>query len=98
MTKVLERLYRLDADNMERVLLYGKALLHTNQADKANQFFWERIREFPEQKILYRTLIDINRQRFNQAGLLEVLRLKNNQFYDDAKLLKENGRKPNARQ
>src|SRR5690625_5714568 len=68
---------------MEMVLLYGKALLHTNQADKASQFFWERIREFPEQKILYRTLIDINRQRFNQAGLLEVLRLKKKQFPDE---------------
>lgn len=98
MTEVLERLYQLDADNMERVLLYGKALLHTNQADKASQFFWERIREFPEQKILYRTLIDINRQRFNQAGLLEVLRLKKKQFPDDANLLKEYGRELTASQ
>lgn len=92
LTDVLEILYEADPSNMERAVLYGNALLQTNQADRANLFFMEKIREYPGQRTLYRALADMNRQRFNQSGLLEVLRLKKDQFPDDRGIAEEYGR------
>jgi len=87
----LEQLYLTDPDNMERAVLYGTALLNNNRADEANLFFQQKINEHPKERILYRTLIDINRQRHNQSGLLEVYSLKLDNFPDDKDLLEEYG-------
>lgn len=91
MAEVLGELYRIDSENIDRAVLYGKSLLNANQAQKANLFFQEKIKEYPKERALYRALIDINRQRFNQSGLLQVLNLKKNQFPDDLELQEEYG-------
>lgn len=91
LTETLEALYSADPENMERAVLYGKALLKNNQSDKANLFFQKMINEHPEERILYQALKEMNRQRFNQSGLLEVLRLEKEQFPNDQELLEEYG-------
>ncbi|NBC64792.1 MAG: tetratricopeptide repeat protein [Bacteroidetes bacterium] len=91
MANILEALYKVDPENMERAILYGKALLKNNQADKANLFFQKMMSEHPKERMLYQSLKEINRQRFNQSGLLEVLRMEKEQFPDDRKLLEEYG-------
>lgn len=91
LAEVLESLYKTDPENIERTILYGKSILNANQAQKANLFFQEKIKEFPKERALYRALIDINRQRFNQSGLLQVLSLKKDQFPDDLEILEEYG-------
>lgn len=91
MASILEQLYKKDPDNIERAVLYGKSLINSNQAQKANLFFREKIEQFPEERALYRVLIDINRQRFNQSGVLQVLKLKMNQFPDDLEIHEEYG-------
>lgn len=87
----LEKLYLADTSNMERAVLYGTSLLNNNRADEANLFFQQKLKEYPKERILYRTLIDINRQRHNQSGLLEVYKMKLDQFSEDKDLLEEYG-------
>jgi len=91
MVNILERLYEVDPENVERAILYGKALLKNNQSEKANLFFQKMMSERPRERMLYKALKEINRQRFNQSGLLEVLRMEKEQFPDDRKLLEEYG-------
>ena len=91
MKDILERLYETDPANMNRAVLYGKALLKANEADKANRFFQDKINKYPEERLLYEALLDMNRQRFNQAGVLEVLRLQKEQFPEDDKVQVEYG-------
>jgi len=91
MVNTLETLYKVDTENMERAVLYGKALLKNNQSDKANLFFQKMIREHPKERMLYQALKEMNRQRFNQSGLLEVLKMEKEQFPDDRELLEEYG-------
>jgi len=91
MVSVLERLYMIDESDMNRAALYGKALLGANRADEANLFFLEKIEEYPKELVLYETLLEMNRQRFNQSGVLEVLRLQKEQFPEDEKVLEEYG-------
>lgn len=91
MVSILERLYMIDESDMNRAALYGKALLGANRADEANLFFLEKIEEYPKERVLYETLLEINRQRFNQSGVLEVLRLQKEQFPEDEDVLEEYG-------
>jgi tetratricopeptide (TPR) repeat protein len=91
MVTILGRLYRTDETNMNRAALYGKALLSANRAEEANNFFLEKIVEYPQERVLYETLLEMNRQRFNQTGVLEVLRLQKEQFPDDEQVLEEYG-------
>lgn len=91
MLNILERLYHTNPSNMNRAVLYGKSLLSANRADEANEFFRKKIRDYPQERILYETLLEVNRQRFNQTGVLEVLRLQKEQFPDDEKVLEEYG-------
>jgi tetratricopeptide (TPR) repeat protein len=87
----LERLYQTDPSNMNRAVLYGRVLLSSNRANDANTFFRNKIEMYPDERILYDTLLDINRQRFNQAGVLEVLRLQMKQFPGEIELEEEYG-------
>lgn len=89
--ETLERLYRADPSNMERAVMYGRALLGANRAVKADTFFREKIRTNPQERILYETLLDLNRDRFNQTGILEVLRLKMKQFPGEVELEEQYG-------
>ncbi|WP_234567708.1 hypothetical protein [Rhodohalobacter sp. 614A] len=91
MVNSLESLYRSEPVNMDRAILYGKALLKNNEAEKANLFFQQMINDHPKERSLYRALVDINRQRFNQAGLLQVLEMEKEQFPNDRDLLEEYG-------
>ena len=91
MVTILEKLYRTDESNMNRAALYGKALIGANRADEANIFFLKKIEEYPKERILYKTLLEINRQRFNQTGVLEVLRLQKEQFPEEEEVLEEYG-------
>jgi len=91
MTEILERLYKADPDNMNRAVLYGKSLLKANKAEKANLFFQDKINKYPEERILYEALLEMNRQRFNQTGVLEVLRLQKEQFPEDEEVLEDYG-------
>ena len=87
----LEKLYLADTSNMERAVLYGTSLLNNNRAEEANLFFQQKLNDYPRERILYRTLIDINRQRHNQSGLLEVYKMKLDEFSEDKDLLEEYG-------
>ena len=88
----LEALYRSDPANMDRAVWYGRALLGANRADQANTFFRDKIQTYPDERILYETLLDINRQRFHQSGILEVLRLQMAHFPSDVELEEQYGR------
>jgi len=87
-----EQLYRSDPENIDKAIMYGRALLNNNEARRANAFFQRKIEENPNERKLYRTLIEINRQRMNQSGLLQILELKLVEFPDDRNLLEEYGR------
>lgn len=87
----LKTLYQADPSNMNRAVMYGRALLSANRANEANTFFREKIERYPKERILYETLLNINRQRFNQSGILEVLRLQMNQFPNELELEEEYG-------
>lgn len=89
--ETLERLYRADPSDMERAVMYGRALLGANRAMEADTFFREKIRTNPQERILYETLLDLNRDRFNQTGILEVLRLKMKQFPGEVELEEQYG-------
>jgi len=87
----LKTLYETDPSNMNRAVLYGRVLLSSNRANDANTFFRDKIETYPRERILYETLLDINRQRFNQSGVLEVLRLQMDQFPGEMELEEEYG-------
>lgn len=87
-----EQLYLSDPENIDKAIMYGRALLNNNEARRANAFFQGKIEENPSERRLYRTLIEINRQRMNITGLLKILELKLAEFPDDRKLLEEYGR------
>ena len=87
-----EQLYTSDPENIDKAIMYGRALLNNNEARRANAFFQNKIEENPTERRLYRTLIEINRQRMNQSGLLKILELKLAEFPDDRNLLEEYGR------
>ncbi|MCC5940175.1 MAG: tetratricopeptide repeat protein [Balneolaceae bacterium] len=87
-----EQLYISDPENIDKSIMYGRALLNNNKARQANAFFQKKIEENPHERRLYRTLIEINRQRMNQGGLLKILELKLVEFPDDRNLLEEYGR------
>jgi len=87
----LKTLYETDPSNMNRAVLYGRALLSSNRANDANTFFRDKLETYPRERILYETLLDMNRQRFNQSGVLEVLRLQMEQFPGEMELEEEYG-------
>jgi|GEM_PF-1672706 len=87
----LENLYQTDPSYMNRAVMYGRALLSANRANEANTFFKDKIDTYPKERILYKTLLDINRQRFNQSGVLEVLRMQMEQFPGEVELEEEYG-------
>lgn len=92
MVEALKQFYQSKPSDLNRAVLYGRALLNNHEARKANSFFQQKINEYPNERILYRTLIDINRQRFNLSGLVEILQIKLEQFPEDRDLLEEYGR------
>ncbi|MCC5908640.1 MAG: tetratricopeptide repeat protein [Balneolaceae bacterium] len=87
----LKTLYETDPSNMNRAVMYGRALLNSNRANDANTFFRDKLETYPRERILYETLLDMNRQRFNQSGVLEVLRLQMEQFPGEMELEEEYG-------
>ncbi|TVQ71554.1 MAG: hypothetical protein EA363_05705 [Balneolaceae bacterium] len=87
--KILQQLHQKNPGDTDRAIAYGQALLNANQAVKANEFFQEMIATYPEERRFYRTLIDINRQRMNLAGMHQVLGMKVKEFPDDRHLAEE---------
>lgn len=87
----LREWYETDPSNMNRAVLYGRSLLNANRANEANIFFMEKIEAHPRERILYETLLEMNRQRFNSSGILEVLRMKMEQFPGEMKIEEEYG-------
>lgn len=90
--EVYRLLHLLDTSDINRAIAYGWALLNTGQVGKSNQFFYDMIDMHPQERKLYRTLIDINRQRFNLGGVSTVLEMKHGQFPDDIEIANELGR------
>lgn len=87
----LREWYETDPSNMKRAVLYGQSLLNANRANEANTFFREKIEAYPKERILYETLLDMNRTRFNISGILEVLRMKMEQFPGEMETEEEYG-------
>jgi len=87
----LREWYETDSSNMNRAVLYGQSLMNANRANEANTFFREKIEAYPKERILYETLLDMNRTRFNISGTLEVLRMQMEQFPGEVETEEEYG-------
>ncbi len=90
--ETLKRLHQRNPENVDRAIAYGEALLSSNQAVKANEFFRDMIETYPEERRFYRTLIEINRRRMNLSGMHQVIGMKAGQFPEDRTLAEEYSR------
>ena len=89
---VLERLYRLQPDDPSLGVSYGQALLANRKAQESQAVFDSLLQRFPRERSIYEALIDLNRQRLNYPGILEVLRRMEKTFPDDAAIPRRRAR------
>ena len=89
MTEAYHRLYKIDPSNVDYGLTYGRALLMSNQAQKANTFLHQLIEEHPESQQIYQVLKHIDTQRYNFKAKRNILKLQRRNFPDDKNVVLE---------
>ncbi|WP_103665025.1 tetratricopeptide repeat protein [Gracilimonas amylolytica] len=83
MVQSFKVLYELYPDNINYGVIYGQALMATNQARKANEHMNQLIEKHPESEPLYETLKSMSEQRFDMGSKRNVLKLQREAFPDN---------------
>jgi len=82
-------IYRLDSTDVDNGLIYAE-LLMANQRSQEGDLILEALnRQYPENRKIYRMLLDVSERRFNTDGKRAVLREMQKKFPDDYSILKE---------
>ncbi|MFP8488612.1 tetratricopeptide repeat protein [Gracilimonas sp. Q87] len=80
MVQTFKILYELYPDNVNYGLIYGQALMASNQARKANEHMNRLIEKYPDNVQIYEALKSMSEQRFDMAAKMNVLKLQRNAF------------------
>lgn len=80
MVQAFKTLYELYPDNVNYGVIYGQALMASNQARKANEHMNYLIEQHPENEELYEALKSMSEQRFDMGTKKNVLKLQKEAF------------------
>jgi tetratricopeptide (TPR) repeat protein len=83
------RLYNGNPSDPVMAISYGQALIQNNKLIEAGEHFNAHLQNFPDQREVYKILIQMNRQRFDFTALAEVYERKVNYFNDEPVLKAE---------
>jgi len=89
---VLERLYRLQPNDVDVGLAYGRALMAVGQRMKGQKVFETLLDRHPTESKIYDALIALNERQLNYDAALKVLRRQRRQFPEDPELALREGR------
>lgn len=89
--RLMKKLYEQNPADHTRGISYAVALFNNNQPVEANTVFQELLEQFPEERSVYESLLEINRLRMDVRGVNRVLELKSKQFPDDLDVAREYG-------
>lgn len=89
MTESFHQLYIADSTNVNYAIIYGQALLMSKEIRKANAFFQELIKKYPQNKALYEVLVKIDEMRYDFTAKKNILKLQRKAFPKDNSVTQE---------